>query len=255
MRTHRLLSIGILPLVLSACGFSLGNRHFFGPIVPVPEAQQKTTVMVSDDRSVTYSKDRLEVTLQPLTADMLNRNFAGQSESPEGFHKANPYAGSVNPFTYGDWVPSGEKRAPERFTVFLLKVKNYAYPKVQLDPADIAIEVPNGRRYESLSLSAMIEYYWPYAVAYAGNTYQSFKAREGLLRRSLFTGTPVFSGQETEGYIVFPVLGRDVETFTVTIRNMSLRFDFRGEPIESVDIPYLFNREVYVARHPRTGET
>ena len=250
---RRLLSIGILPLMLSACGFVLGNRHFVGPVIPLPEAQQQTQVLVSDDLSITYSKDRLEVTLQPLTAEMLNRNIAG-SESPEGFHKPNPYTGSVNPFTYGDWVPPGEERAPERFTVFLLKIKNYAYPKVQLDPADIAIEVPNGRHYESLSLSAMIEYYWPYAVAYAGNTYHSFNERQSLLRRSMFKDTPVFSGQETEGYVVFPTLSRDVEEFTVTIKNMAVRFDYRGEPIESIDIPYLFSREVYYARHPHTGD-
>ena len=254
MRTHRLLSMGLLSLLLSGCGITLGQRHFAGPIVPLPEAQQTVKVLVSDDRSITYSKDRLEVTLQPLTPGMLNRNFAGQSESPEGFHKANPYAGSVNPFTYGDWVPSGEKRAPERFTVFLLKIKNYAYPKVQLNPANIAIEVPNGRRYASLSLSALIEYYWPYAIAYAGNTYETFKERQSLMRATLFKDTPVFSGQESEGYVVFPALSRDVEQFTITISDMALRFDFRGEPTESVDIPYIFTREVYVARHPRTGD-
>lgn len=222
--------------------------------MPLPEESQQPGSAVGDDRSVTFIKDRLEVTVQPLTADMLNRSFPGQSESPPGFHKANPYAVSLNPFTYGDWVPSGEKRAPERFTVFLLKVKNYAYPKVRIDPADIEITVANGRKYQSLSLAALIEYYWPYALAYAGNTYAAFKERQSLMRRAMYKNEPVFSGQEKVGYIVFPALNREVAEFTITIRDLALRFDFRDEPIENVDVPYLFSREVYVAQHPRLGD-
>jgi len=49
-------------------------------------------------------------------------------------------------------------------------------------------------------------------------------------------------------------LDLDIEEFTVWIRGIGLRYDYRDEPIESVDIPYTFQREVYYARHPRSEE-
>ena len=65
----------------------------------------------------------------------------------------------------------------------------------------------------------------------------------------------IFSGQEKEGYIVFPQLDRDVENFTLTVQEMALRFDFRNEPVETVDIPYEFQREVYYARERREDKS
>ena len=76
-----------------------------------------------------------------------------------------------------------------------------------MDPALIEITAPNGRRYQSLSLTALIEYYWPYAIAYAGNTYQPFKERESILRKTLFNDDMIFSGQEKAG-LSFSCAGR-----------------------------------------------
>jgi len=64
----------------------------------------------------------------------------------------------------------------------------------------------------------------------------------------------IFSGQENEGYVVFANLDNDVEEFTVWIENMALRFDYKGEPVDTVDINYPFEREVYYAKHRRTGK-
>ena len=111
-----------------------------------------------------------------------------------------------------------------------------------MDPALVEITAPNGRRYQSLSRTALIEYYWPYAIAYAGNTYQPFKERESILRKTLFNDDMIFSGQEKGGFVVFPALDDDVEDFEVRIENMILRFDYRDEPMETVDIPYQFTR-------------
>lgn len=251
MKRRAYLWPGVFLLLLSGCGIKLGYRHFAGPIVPDPGAGGGEYV-VGDDRSITYLKDRLEVVLLPLTAEVLNRQFPGESSTAKGFRQPNPYAVARNPYTYGDWKPPGEEQAPERFTVFLLKVKNYAYPKVRIDPDNISILAPNGRRYQALSLSALVEYYWPYAVAYAGNSRSSFTGRRDLLNRTLYNRDFVFSGQEKEGYVVFPIIDRDVEEFEVVIGEMLLRFDYKGEPVEKVDVPYRFRREVYMAREPRT---
>ena len=250
MKSLAFVVIGLIPLLIDGCGSRFGYRHFSG--LTLPAAEQTSEFEVGDDRSITFLKDRLEVTLLPVTADVLNRQFSAYSSSPAGFPEANPYITPTNPYTYGDWKPAWQDQAPARFTVFLLKVKNYAFPKVRVDPSDIEILAPNGRRYRALSLLALIEYYWPYAIAYAGNTYRVFKERTGLLQQTLFTDDMIFSGQEAEGYVVFMPLDNDVEGFTVWIRGMDLRFDYRDEPVDTVDIPYRFQREVYLARQPRT---
>ena len=254
MRKLARVLCGLILLFLVGCGFQLGYRHFAGPIAPVAELDKEAGFAVGDDRSITFRRDRLEVTLLPMTSEVLNRQFAAHSKAPEGFLLPNPYATATNPYTYGDWKPPGEESAPSRFTVFLLKVKNYEYPKVWVNPSAVELVATNGRRYQALSLLALTEYYWPYAVAYGGNARMNFQERRDLIRRTLFTDKMIFSGQEQDGYIVFPDLDLDVEEFTVWIRDMALRFDFRDEPVETVDILYKFQREVYYARHPRSEQ-
>ena len=249
----KLGSLLLLLIALAGCGLKFGYRHFTGPVVPAETTTDN--YLVGDDRSITFVKDRLEVAMLPMSSEALNRQFAGVSEAPEGFTLPNPYAVATNPYTYGDWTPPGEEKAPTRFTVFLVKVKNYAYPKVRLNPANIELIAPNGRRYQALSLLALTEYYWPYAQAYGGNARKGFKARRDLLQRTLFVDDMIFSGQEQEGYLVFPPLDRDVEEFTLWVRDMVLRFDFRDAPVETVDIPYDFQREVYYARTARQDKS
>lgn len=238
-------------LWLGGCGYQFGYRHFAGPILPI--AEQGTSLTVSDDRSITFIQDRLEISLRPLTPDMLNRHFPVQSTRREGFYQP-PAAAAVNPYTYGDWIPPGEDSAPGRFVVFQLRVKNYAFPKVRINPAQIHLSAANGRRYPALSLSALVEYYWPYAVAYTGKSYQYFQERRDILRRTLFRDEMIFSGQEMDGYVVFPVLDLDVEEFAIWVEDVALRFDYRDEPVETIDVTYRFQRQVYLARQPRAEE-
>ena len=127
-------------------------------------------------------------------------------------------------------------------------------PPARVNPAKMEINAPNGRHYRALTLSALLEYYYPYAVAFAGNTYRTFEERKDLLRRTMFEEEMIFSGQEKVGYVIFPLLDHDVQEFTLEIEGMALRFDFLDEPVETVDIRYRFSRHVYLARHPRTDE-
>ena len=250
-RQRPLLLLLLLALaLLSACLQRFGQRHFFGPLMPAVESAAPFEVL--DDHSIVFRRQRLEVALQPLTPEMLNRQFPQASGTAEGFHEPNPYGFLTNPYTYGDWTPSGEDEAPPRFTVFSLRVKNYEFPKVLIEPGNIHIEAANGRIYAALSFPTLVEYHRPYALAYAGNTYLPFQERRAILEQSLYPESEVvFSGQERDGLVVFPPLDRDVDGFTVHIDDVVVRFDFRSQPLEEIDIPYPFQRQVYVARQRR----
>jgi len=115
---------------------------------------------------------------------------------------------------------------------------------VLLDPTKMIIVADNGREYWALSLEQLTLYYRTYAVAYAGNEYDRYEARKDILKQTLYPGDPIFSGQEQEGYVVFPALHPDVDKITVWVKDMVLRFDYKGEPIETLDIPFRFKRDI-----------
>lgn len=231
-KVRGLLSVPVacLVLLLAGCGY----RHYAGPLQPAPEAGAATEFSVADDGTVTYTQGRLEISVRPLTDEELNRQFA--SHSSGGIRITNPY-------TFGDWVDPETGTRPPRFTVFLLRVKNYMFPKMQLDPADVRLAAANGREYRALDVEELGWYYQKYLTSYSGNHYLQYKERLGLLRRTMYASEPVFSGQEQEGFLVFPVLHHDVRRVALQLRQVSLRFDVWDEPIEQVDVAYLFQRE------------
>jgi len=231
----------LLAALLSISCATVGYRYFAGPVRPAPEEGQEEGVVVLDDGTVEHSIGRFEVGLRPMTDEELNRQFP--TATKEG----------VNPYTYGHWRPLGEKWTPTRFTVFRLRVKNYEFPKVEVDPLKAEIVASNGRRYRPLSLLDLENFFSRYIVGCAGNPYGEFKERMDILKRTLYQKAPVFSGQEREGYIVFPPLHTDVTDFIVRLRDVVLRFDYMGEPLEAVDMAFHFEREVYRAREPKVA--
>ena len=235
---HLLLGF-LLVCMASGCGY----HHYAGPLQPLGD--QGAALTVADDGSVTFAKGRLEVRLRPVTDEELNRQFAGHSQ-------AGPK--STNPFTFSDTDFFRGRKDRQRFTLFSLGIKNYAYPKVLIEPSQVQMIASNGRRYWSLSVDQLDNYYRIYATGYRGNEYQRYKARLDLLRRTLAQAEPVFSGQETEGFIVFPALHPDVTEVEVVIRNTMLRFDYRDEPVEMVDITYQFRRDVGRRHHDGSVE-
>ena len=66
----------------------------------------------------------------------------------------------------------------------------------------------------------------------------------------MYQSDVVFSGQETEGYILFPPLAPDVTSFSVTLQDIALRFDYAGEPVETLELTYQFERDVYEGYQP-----
>ena len=228
----------LLTLVLLAgCG-----RYFGGTVQPVVEEQQAPNMVVADDRSVTYVFERLEIGLKPMSDQELNRQFAGLSnEGPV----------STNPYTYGNWKRMGEQWIPPKYSVWRLKIKNYAYPKIQVDPAKIEIVSDDGyRRYVTLNQTEILEYYYSQIVGYAVNGYRRFTEREDVLNRTLFKGEVLYSGQEAESYIVFPKLDPDVTDFSINVSGIALRFNYRDEPLETTDLTFRFLREVHKGNHP-----
>jgi len=227
-----LISIGILYLTLfSGCGY----HYYAGPLRPDTEAGQTADMEISDDGTVTFVQERLEISMRPMTDEELNRQFSGYSKKG---------IASTNPYTFGDWKDPELDRIPSRFTVFRLKVKNYRYPKMWVDPRKAVIVAHNGREYYPLDLSQLEEYYLPYVTGYAGNQYAYYQERMDILKNSLYAGDPIFSGQETEGFIVFPRLHHDVYHIRLRLRNVVLRFDFRNEPMERIDVEYRFERDI-----------
>jgi hypothetical protein len=228
--------LALLSLLAAGCG-----RYFPGPVHPLPESQQAPRMVVQDDGTVSYAHDRLEIGLRPLTDAELNRAFPEQSFRG---------AASTNPYTYGNWTPPGEDYTPPRFAVFLLKVKNYAYPKIAVDPDQIALRAESGRVYQALKFLELSEYYRAHALAWAGNYYQRYSEQRDALKRTLYEKKMVFSGQEDQGYLVFPPLAADVRRFSIVLRDVALRFNYADEPVETLEITCHFEREVYRGFQP-----
>ncbi|MFP6646198.1 MAG: hypothetical protein VCF24_21955 [Candidatus Latescibacterota bacterium] len=123
-------------------------------------------------------------------------------------------------------------------------MKNYEFRKVVIDPSQLELIAGNGRQYWSLNHDQLETYFRSFAVGYRGKEYAAFQERVELLDRTMFEGAEVFSGQESEGYVVFPLLHEDVSSIHVTIHDAALRFDPSGVPVETVDIDYHLERPV-----------
>lgn len=222
--------LGLLLLFLaSGCGY----HHYAGPLEPTGE--QASSLDVADDGSVTYARGLLDVVIRPLSDEELNRQFARHSQ-------AGP--NSTNPYTFGDTDFFVGRKDRQRFTVFNLTIRNYEYPKVLIEPERVRMVAGNGRHYWSLNVEQLENYYRVYAIGYRGNAYNRYRTRVDVMLNSMAQPKPVFNGQEAEGFVVFPALHADVSEVEVVIDDAMLRFDYRDEPVEMVDITYRFRRDV-----------
>lgn len=212
---------------LAACGYD----HYAGPFRP--RAAQDEWMTIADDGSVVHMRDGLEIRLRPLTDADLNRRFAKHSLDGRD---------STNPYTYGNTRFWDEKERT-RFAVFQLVVDNSSYPKVKIDPARIEIRAGKNRQEWTLNVDQLDSYFRAYAIGYQGNRYARYRERLDLLRRTMFKDEEIFSGQEKEGFIIFPALDPDLRTIEVIVHDAVLRFDYRNEPVESLDISYQFQRD------------
>ena len=233
--------ISLLCTLLLFAGCS--HRYYAEDLKPVSEAEQGENKTVADDGTVAYKQARLEISLRPMTDEELNRQFSAYSS--EG-------ADSRNPYTFGNSTYFRTGETPQRFTVFRVFVSNYEYPKVYLDPTQVYITTSNGRKYYALTREQISIYYRRYvqggtggnAPGVSGNAHSVWKERDGIMRRSMFVNEQVFSAQESEGFLVFEPLAPDVDELTVHITDVIVRYDYKGDPVEDVDVEMSFERKI-----------
>ena len=226
-------------LLFSGCS----HRYYAEDLKPVSEAEQGVNKTVADDGTVAYKQARLEISLRPMTDEELNRQFSAYSS--EG-------ADSRNPYTFGNSTYFRTGETPQRFTVFRAFVSNYEYPKVYLDPTQVYITTSNGRKYYALTREQISIYYRRYvqggtggnAPGVSGNAHSVWKERDGIMRRSMYVNEQVFSAQESEGFLVFEPLAPDVDELTVHIPDVIVRYDYKGDPLERVDVEMSFERKI-----------
>ena len=231
-----LLLVGLLFL---GCSY----RYYVEDLKPISEAEQGANKTVADDGTVSYRQARLEISVRPMTDEELNRQFSAYSnEGPD----------SRNPYTFGNSTYFRTGDTPQRFTVFRMYVSNYEYPKVYLDPKKVYITTSNGRKYYALRQEQLSIYYRRYvgggtggdAPGMPGNARSVWQERTGILARTMFRDEEVFSAQVNEGYLVFKPLAPDIDELTVHIPDVVVRFDFKGDPLEDVDVEMHFEREI-----------
>ncbi|MBT4501497.1 MAG: hypothetical protein HOC74_27460 [Gemmatimonadetes bacterium] len=225
------LSILVMLLTLSSCG-----RYFHTPLRPSDDQTESMTI--NDDGSITYNLDRLSIDLKPMTDAELNRFTTVNSDL------------SLNPYTFGDWAAPGDDWTPARFTVFRLKVNNYQYPKVKIDPLKARITTSNNRQYRPLSFAQLYDYYRAHWQGRTGQGRKAFQNRTDVLKRTLYSDAMIFSGREEQGFLVFPVLHDDVGKIEVHIEDIVLRFDFADVSVEEIDLSFSFQREIHQGYTP-----
>jgi hypothetical protein len=231
MRRSGILLILAAAAQLAGCAY----RPYASDLAALPETDQGQGMAVADDGTVTFVQGRLEIALRPVTDDELNRQFAAYSGA--GAHSTNPY-------TYGNSKVGSLQETPRRFTVFMLSVKNYEYPKVLLS-GDLVLESQNSRKYYGLSLAQLDVYYRAYAVGYRGIDHFEYSNRRDVLNRTMFPFYgAIFSGQEAQGYVMFHPLADDVSDITVRVTDVVTRFDYGGAPVESLEAVFRFKRDV-----------
>ena len=234
--------------ILVAAALLLGCGHYLVPgrFQPLEVAQQQTDVQGSsmkilDDGTVTFVQNRLEVSVRPMDDEEINRQYPAQSTNARGPADELP----SNPFTYGNWIDPRTGKAPQRLSIFKITVKNYEYPKVKFDPLTVNVESANGRRYYPWGGYDVEEYFRRFPLAFNGLGYMRFDERRDLYNQAKYPDDEFcFSGQEVEGYVVFPKIHDDVAEIAVEIPEFGLRYNFRNEPLETINLRFHFKRDI-----------
>ena len=234
--------------ILAAAALLLGCGHYLVPgrFQPLEAAQQQTDIQGSsmqilDDGTVTFVQNRLEVSVRPMTDEEINRQFPAESTNASGPADELP----SNPFTYGNWIDPRTGKSPQRLSIFKITVKNYEYPKVKFDPLAVTVESANGRHYYPWGSYDVEEYFRRFPIAFNGLGYLRFDARRDLYNRARYPDDDFcFSGQEVEGYVVFSKIHDDVANIVVEIPQLGLRYNFRNEPVETIDLRFRFKRDI-----------
>jgi hypothetical protein len=207
----------------------------------VDENDQSYTL--EEDGAVSYNLEGLKISVKPMTDEKLNKMFPDISFQKEA---------STNPYTYGNWIDRDLGYTPNRFTVYVVKIFNYAQPKVNLDPLKAVLTSKRGDRLlpyakdqkDSPGSERNFESYYEKIKGSSGVERIRFEERMGIVRQSLFTEGQIFKGDKKEGFLVFDPLDETVEEVTLTLREFVLRYDSNNWPQDKIDISFTFKREL-----------
>jgi len=226
------LGAALLGLVLTALGpWGCAYHHYVGPLQPAADQGHSVT---AENEGLTFRSQGLEIHLRPMLDAELDRRFAAHSQSGPR---------STNPYTFADvefWPPGP---STSRFTVVYIEVANEGYPKIKIDPAKMALRANTGEEYWSLSLQQLDTYYRAYTEGFQGDAFSRYRERMDLLNRTTFRNEEIFMGQQKSGYVIFPALSHNVQRLSLSLHDVVLRFDYRSEPAETVDVVYQFERQ------------
>jgi len=228
-----LLLLGVACAGLTTTGY----RYVLTPAL-LPEEEQGP-YRVEEDGTVVYDAKDFKIEVKPMSDEKLNRMF------PEVSYKKDL---STNPYTYGDWIDPELGYTPTRFTVFLVKVYNYARPKINLNPWKAILVSDRGDRLHSYGRDdadrAVHNFYAYYEArkGASGPERDRFEERMGLVRQTLYIDGPLFKGDKKEGFLVFDPLDPSVREAELILKDFVLEYDVTDWPSKTIDISFKFKK-------------
>ena len=204
-----------------------------------PEATD--TFEIDEQDFVYYDLKGLKIAVKPMSDEQLNNAFADISFKKEA---------STNPYTYGNWKDMDVGYTPNRFTVFVVKVINRTFPKVNLDPRKAVLVSNRGDQLESYGRDAKdeaahnFEDYYLRLRGASGVEKARFEERMGLVRQTLYIDGPVFKGDTKEGMLVFDPLHASVKSIELTFQDFVLEYDANNWPAKTENFVFKFTREM-----------
>jgi hypothetical protein len=202
----------------------------------VPTQDERYTI--EEDGFVAYDLGGLKISVKAMDDEGLNKLF------PEISYKKEA---STNPYTYGDLRDPELGYTPNRFTVFIVKVNNRTFPKVNLDPRKALLTSNRGDQLESYGRDAKdeaahnFEDYYLRIRGASGVDKARFEERMGIVRQTLFTDGQIFKGDSKEGMLVFDPLHPAVKTLELTLVDFVLEYDANNWPSKTQDFVFKFN--------------
>jgi len=249
------LALVISVLLISGCFLFPKKFEYNSRLASaLPKKEFKTEegdYQLDDDGKVSFNLEGLRIEIQPMSDEELNKRFP--EESSQGKYSTNPY-------TYGDWIDPNFGYTPDRFSVFEVAIYNYLYAKVELDPVEAVLLTDDGEILNAYGISSLAPYgsferYYRSRRGQSGNEYYRFDYRMGVVRSTYYgQDEPIFKGENYSGFIAFDPLRPEVRKVRLLLRNFVLKFDSFGRPLETVDVPFDFNRDVRMAEITETEE-
>jgi len=190
---------------------------------------------------IAYEMEGCRIEVETMTDEALNALFPEESGKEEL---------STNPYTYGNWVDPAYGYTPDRFTTFRVTVYNYTFAKVLLNPLECAVYTDHGDELHAYGIEATSPYgsfeqYYKRLRGQSGNEYYRYDQRIGILRSHNYGNNElIFKGEHYGGFIVFDPLPENVKRATLVLREVALRFDAFGRPLEQIDVPFVFDRHI-----------